>query len=338
MARSTGVGVASSDADAVAENDPVAQPRQNPWSRRFERYLPVLLLLPSIIAIGVFVYGFIAWTGWVSVSNWNTFVRDLSFGGFDAYVRLLSDFRFLSGLRNVIVFTILFVGVSVVIGLLLATLLDRDPWGAPLWRNLFLFPLAISFVVTGVVWQWLFNPRAGVNLLLERLGTETLPLWYVSTEIIPGWRWGQIDVAIPVALVAVVIAAVWQMSGFAMAIYLAGLQGISQDLREAARVDGASEPQIYRRVILPMLLPMTITIVIVLGHISLKTFDLIYVMTGPGTGYVTDVPAVYMYESTFRANQFARGAAISVVLLVLVVALMAPAVWARNRTEEAASE
>lgn len=338
MAQSTGVGVASGGADAVADDELVARPRQRAWARRFERYLPVLLLLPSIIAIGVFVYGFIAWTGWVSVSNWTTFVRDLSFRGFDAYVRLLSDFRFLSGLRNVIVFTILFVGVSVVIGLLLATLLDRDPWGAPLWRNLFLFPLAISFVVTGVVWQWLFNPRAGVNLLLERLGTETLPLWYVSTEIIPGWRWGQIDVVIPVALVAVVIAAVWQMSGFAMAIYLAGLQGISDDLREAARVDGASEPQIYRRVILPMLLPMTITIVIVLGHISLKTFDLIYVMTGPGTGYVTDVPAVYMYESTFRANQFARGAAISVVLLVLVVALMAPAVWARNRTEEAASE
>ncbi|TVP68727.1 MAG: sugar ABC transporter permease [Nitriliruptor sp.] len=316
----------------------MAQRPRSPWARRFEKYLPVLLLLPSILAIGVFVYGFIAWTGWVSVSNWTSFVRDLSFAGFDAYTRLFSDFRFLSGMRNVIVFTILFVGVSVVIGLVLAMLLDRDPWGAPVWRNLFLFPLAISFVVTGVVWQWLFNPRAGVNLILERLGAETLPMWYVSTEIIPGWRWGQIDVAIPVALVAVVVAAVWQMSGFAMAIYLAGLQGISEDLREAARVDGASESQIYRRVILPMLLPMTITIVIVLGHISLKTFDLIFVMTGPGTGYVTDVPAVYMYESTFRANQFARGAAISVVLLVLVVALMAPAVWARNRTEEAASE
>ncbi len=338
MAQSTGVDVASGDVDAVPDDSGMARRPRSPWARRFEKYLPVLLLLPSILAIGVFVYGFIAWTGWVSVSNWTSFVRDLSFAGFDAYTRLFSDFRFLSGMRNVIVFTILFVGVSVVIGLVLAMLLDRDPWGAPVWRNLFLFPLAISFVVTGVVWQWLFNPRAGVNLILERLGAETLPMWYVSTEIIPGWRWGQIDVAIPVALVAVVVAAVWQMSGFAMAIYLAGLQGISEDLREAARVDGASESQIYRRVILPMLLPMTITIVIVLGHISLKTFDLIFVMTGPGTGYVTDVPAVYMYESTFRANQFARGAAISVVLLVLVVALMAPAVWARNRTEEAASE
>jgi len=324
--------------DAGSTRVEPASPARIRRRRSFERALPVLLLLPSILAMGVFVYGFVAWTGWVSVSNWTTFVRDMSFGGFDAYTRLLGDFRFLSGLRNVIVFTVLFVGVSVVLGLLLAVLLDRDPWGGPLWRNIFLFPLAISFVVTGVVWQWLLNPRAGVNLLFERFGVETLPLWYVSTEVVPGWRWGQIDLVIPVALVAVVIAAAWQMSGFAMAIYLAGLQGISEDLREAARVDGASEFSIYRRVILPMLRPMTITIVIVLGHISLKTFDLIYVMTGPGTGYVTDVPAVYMYESTFRANQFARGAAISVVLLVLVVLLMAPAIWARNKTEEASRE
>ncbi len=322
----------------LLDHAPSRATRRRRMPRRLERALPILLLVPSILGIGVFVYGFIAWTGWVSVSNWTTFVQDLSFRGFDAYVRLLTDFRFLSGLRNVIVFTVLFVGACVLIGLALAILLDRQPWGAPLWRNLFLFPLAISFVVTGVVWQWLLNPRAGVNLILDTLGVETLPMWYISTEIIPGWQWGQIEVAIPVALVAVVIAAAWQMAGFAMAIYLAGLQGVSDDLREAARVDGASEFSIYRRIILPMLRPMTITIVIVLGHISLKTFDLIFVMTGPGTGYVTDVPAVYMYESTFRANQFARGAAISVVLLILVVALMAPAVWARNRTEEATRE
>jgi glucose/mannose transport system permease protein len=123
-----------------------------------------------------------------------------------------------------------------------------------------------------------------------------------------------------------------------MAIYLAGLQGIPEELREAARVDGASEAQIYRRVILPMLRPMTITIVLVLGHISLKTFDLIFVMTGPGTGYVTDVPAVYMYQTTFRGNLFNRGAAISIVLLALVVLLMVPALWARKRSEETTRE
>lgn len=337
MATDTKPVSGSASTDSLLARAPTARRRPRAYPA-LDRAMPFLLLLPSVVAISVFVYGFIGWTGWVSVSNWTTFVQDLSFRGFDAYVRLLTDFRFLSGLRNVIAFTILFVGACLLVGLLLAILLDRQPWGQPLWRNLFLFPLAISFVVTGVVWQWLLNPGAGVNVLLAGWGFENLPLWYVSTDIIPGWQWGRIQLAVPVALLSVVAAAGWQMSGFAMAIYLAGLQGVSEDLREAARVDGASEFNIYRRVILPLLRPMTITIVIVLGHISLKTFDLIYVMTGPGTGYVTDVPAVYMYEATFRANQFSRGAAISVILLLLVIALMAPAVWARNKTEESGRE
>ena len=316
------------------------EPSQPPAARerarrgRGDRIVTLLMIAPSVIAIGVFVYGFIAWTGWVSVSNWTSFVRDMSFGGFDAYQWMLTDFRYLSGLRNVIVFTILFVGASLLMGLLIAIALDRSPRLSAVWRTIFLFPLAISFVVTGVVWQWLLNPSAGLNIPLANLGLEDLPLWYVSTTIVPGVSWGRIELVVPLALVAVVIAAVWQLSGFAMAIYLAGLQGVSDDLREAARVDGASELQLYRRVILPMLKPMTITIIIVLGHMALKTFDLIYTMTGPGTGYVTDVPAVYMYEATFRANQFARGAAISMSLLVLMLALMGPAIRARRKVEE----
>lgn len=311
------------------------RPRRAELSR--ERFLPVLMVAPSIIAIGVFVYGFIAWTGWVSLSNWSSFVRDLSFNGLDAYRWMLGDFRYLSGLRNVVVFTVLFVGTSLIIGLLVAMALDRNPRGSPVWRTIFLFPLAISFVVTGVVWQWLLNPSAGLNIPLANIGLEELPLWYVSTTIVPGVSWGRIELAIPLALVAVVVAAVWQLSGFATAIYLAGLQGVNDELREAARIDGASEVQVYRRVILPLLKPMTITIIIVLGHMALKTFDLIYTMTGPGTGYVTDVPAVYMYETTFRGNQFARGAAISISLLVLMLLLMGPAIRARRKVEQETS-
>lgn len=311
------------------------KPRRAELSR--ERFLPVLMVAPSIVAIGIFVYGFIAWTGWVSVSNWTSFVRDLSFSGLDAYRWMLGDFRYLSGLRNVVVFTVLFVGTSLIIGLLVAMALDRNPRGSPVWRTIFLFPLAISFVVTGVVWQWLLNPSAGLNIPLANIGLEELPLWYVSTTIVPGVSWGRIELVIPLALVAVVVAAVWQLSGFATAIYLAGLQGVNDELREAARIDGASEVQVYRRVILPLLKPMTITIIIVLGHMALKTFDLIYTMTGPGTGYVTDVPAVYMYETTFRGNQFARGAAISISLLVLMLLLMGPAIRARRKVEQETS-
>ena len=302
-----------------------------------ERVVPILMVAPSVLAIGIFVYGFIGWTGWVSVSNWDSFVRDLSFGGFDAYRWMLGDFRYLSGLRNVVVFTVLFVGTSLLVGLAVAMALDRSPRGSPVWRTIFLFPLAISFVVTGVVWQWLLNPSAGLNIPLANMGLEDLPLWYVSTTIVPGFNWGRIEMVIPLALIAVVVAAVWQLSGFAMAIYLAGLQGVNDELREAARVDGASERQVYRHIILPMLKPMTITIIIVLGHMALKTFDLIFTMTGPGTGYVTDVPAVYMYESTFRANQFARGGAISMSLLVLMLLLMGPAIRARRKVEQETS-
>ena len=310
--------------------------RRRPALRR-ERVVPVLMIAPSVLAIAIFVYGFIGWTGWVSVSSWDSFVRDLSFSGLDAYRWMLGDFRYLSGLRNVVVFTVLFVGTSLLVGLLVAMALDRSPRGSPVWRTIFLFPLAISFVVTGVVWQWLLNPSAGLNIPLAGMGLEDLPLWYVSTTIVPGVNWGRIEMVIPLALIAVVVAAVWQLSGFSMAIYLAGLQGVNDELREAARVDGASERQVYRHIILPLLKPMTITIIIVLGHMALKTFDLIYTMTGPGTGYVTDVPAVYMYESTFRANQFARGAAISMSLLVLMLLLMGPAIRARRKVEQETS-
>ena len=318
-----------------ASGGPRPARRRSAFSR--ERVVPVLMVAPSVVAIGIFVYGFIGWTGWVSLSNWDSFVRDMSFGGLEAYRWMLGDFRYLSGLRNVVVFTVLFVGVSLIVGLLVAMALDRSPRGSPVWRTIFLFPLAISFVVTGVVWQWLLNPSAGLNIPLANMGLEDLPLWYVSTTIVPGFNWGRIEMVIPLALIAVVVAAVWQLSGFSMAIYLAGLQGVNDELREAARVDGASERQIYRHIILPLLKPMTITIIIVLGHMALKTFDLIYTMTGPGTGYVTDVPAVYMYESTFRANQFARGAAISISLLVLMLLLMGPAIRARRKVEQETS-
>ncbi|MGH9167030.1 MAG: carbohydrate ABC transporter permease [Acidimicrobiia bacterium] len=306
--------------------------RVSPTTRRqLERLLPLLLLTPSALAVGVFVYGFIAWTGYVSLSGWTTFVRDLSFAGLRAYRVLASDFRFQADLRNVIVFMVLFVGISLAIGLALAIALDRQPWGQGFFRNLFLFPMSIAFVVTGVVWQWLLNPSTGYNLILRGLGWENPPRWYIDTTIWPGWDFLQIELLVPLALLAVVVAAVWQMSGFAMAIFLAGLQGVPDELREAARVDGAAEWQLYRHVLLPLLFPLTATIVIVLGHISLKTFDLVVAMTGPGSGFVTDVPGVYMFQTTFRGNNFSRGAAIAVVMLVLVSALIVPYLATQRR-------
>ena len=292
--------------------------------RQKEQWLAFLLVLPSFLAVAIFVYGFIGWTGAVSFTEWNTLVPNWSWAGLKNYLYLFNDLRFQADLRNTLVFTVFFILLSAGLGLLLAVLLDRRIRAEGWFRNIFIFPMALSFIVTGVVWQWIFNPSTGINLLLKEWGLERLPQWYVDTRVIPGVEWGQISFGIPLALIAVVIAAVWQLSGFAMAMYLAGLRAIPEEIREAARVDGANEWQVFRKVILPQLRPITLSVIIILGHISLKIFDLIYAMTGPGAMFVTDMPGVYMFETTFRGNHYAQGAAIAVIMLILVCALIIP--------------
>lgn len=296
--------------------------RRSIW--KSEKLVPILMLLPSLAAIAIFVYGFIAWTGYVSLSEWNTLVKNLTFAGFSNYSFLFNDFRFQSDLRNTVMFTALFIAGGMLVGLFLAIMVDRKIRGEAFFRNIFVFPMALSFVVTGVVWQWILNPTTGVNLLLKSLGVTNLPNWFISTEIIPKIHLGQIDFGFPVAIIAVAIAAIWQMSGFAMAMYLAGLRNISEELREAARVDGASEWQVLWKVILPQLKPITMSLIIILAHISLKIFDLVYAMTGPGAMFVTDVPGVYMFETTFRGNHYAQGAGIAMIMLLLVSLLIIP--------------
>lgn len=290
-----------------------------------DQWTAVAFLIPSVILILIFVYGFIGWTGYVSLSNYNSLVPDFSFAGLQNYIYLFQDFRFQSDLRNTLFFTILFIGLVIIMGLGLAILIDQKLKGEAIFRNIFLFPMALSFVVTGVVWQWLFNPSTGFNQFLSVFGIQ--PKWYTDTNILAGFEWGSIEFGLPVAIIAVVIAAVWQMTGFSLAMYLAGLRGIPDELREAARMDGATEFQIYRKVVLPMLMPITMSVVIIMAHISLKIFDLIYSMTGPGANFVTDVPGVYMFETTFRGNYYANGAAIAIIMLLLVAVFIVPYLW-----------
>ncbi|MBA2874531.1 carbohydrate ABC transporter permease [Thermaerobacillus caldiproteolyticus] len=279
-------------------------------------------LLPSIVLIFIFVYGFIGWTGYVSLSSWNSLVPDFSFAGLKNYAYLFSDFRFQADLRNTLVFTILFISVVIILGQFLAILLDQKLRGESIFRNIFFFPMALSFVVTGVVWQWLLNPSTGINLFLKKIGFESK--WYTDTNILASLHWGKIEFGVPVAMIAVVIAAVWQMTGFAVAMYLAGLRAIPDEVREAARMDGATEFQIYRKIIIPLLRPITVSVIIIMAHISLKIFDLIYAMTGPGANFVTDVPGVYMFETTFRGNYYANGAAIAIIMLLSVALFIVP--------------
>jgi len=289
----------------------------------------IAFLIPSILLILVFVYGFIGWTGYVSLSNYNSIMPDFSFAGLKNYIYLFNDFRFQADLRNTLFFTVLFIGLVIILGLGLAILIDQKLKGESVFRNIFLFPMALSFVVTGVVWQWLLNPSTGFNQFLSVFGIQ--PKWYTDTNILAGFQWGNIEFGLPVAIIAVVIAAVWQMTGFSLAMYLAGLRGIPDEMREAARMDGASEFQIYRKIILPMMVPITMSVVIIMAHISLKIFDLVYAMTGSGANFVTDVPGVYMFETTFRGNYYANGAAIAIIMLLLVAIFIVPYLWSSRK-------
>ena len=321
----------------------------------WERIVSILLISPSVLAIAVFVYGFIAFTGFVSLTKWDRLVPDFSLVGLSNYQRLFANQRFQIDLRNTVGFTLLFLLVCLVLGFLLAFLLDRRIRGEGLFRSIYLFPMAIYFIVTGIAWRWLLNPGSpemgatGVNLLFEKLGLGFLKwgwftdpaVWHIPSDSLVGRVLGQIGlgglatplIGVSAGVVSLVLAAAWQMSGYTMAMYLAGLRGIPDELREAARVDGASEWQILWNIILPLLRPITLSAVIILGHISLKIYDLVVAMTGPGIGFSTDVPAFFMWDTTFRGNHFARGAAIAMVLLVLVALLIVPYLKWSTRSE-----
>src|SRR5580704_10590326 len=319
-----------------------------------ERILPPLILVPSMAAIITFVYIFILITIWVSLSRWGTLRIDWRPRDplFEAYAQMFAMPRWHADLRNVLVFTVLFLSISIGVGLLLALFLDRRLLGYTVFRNIFLFPYALSFIVTGIAWRWIFNPETGINLLFDGLGINHLitsmggppfkPGWTTDPAVlfsINGWLGNifpavkdmSIQFGIPVALIPVVIAAAWQLTGFSMAMYIAGMSTISPELREAARIDGANEFQIYTNVIMPLLRPVTVSTAIILGHVSLKIFDLVFAMTGSGPGFATDVPGIFVFDQTFKATKYNLGAAASVVMLFLVSVIIVPYLWSNLR-------
>ena len=278
-----------------------------------DRYLSILIISPSILAVLIFVYGFIGWSVRVSLSNWKGLNPDYSWAGLKNYLALFSDPRFHVDIRNTLIFTGVFVIGSIVLGFLLAVMLDQGLRGEGFFRSLFLFPMAISYIVTGVVWRWLMNPAmgsrmSGINLLFSYLNLDFLVNSWHTTP-----KWG---------MAAIALAAIWQMSGYTMALYLAGLRAIPHELREAARIDGASEIQIYRHIIVPLLAPVSLSALIILGHMSLKVFDLIIAIAGKQLPL--DVPAIYMWQTTFDGLFYSRGAAIGVLLLLSVAILIIP--------------
>jgi glucose/mannose transport system permease protein len=294
---------------------------------RIRRWGPGLLLVsPSLILLGVFVYGFLGWNLRVSLSDWRGLRPRYDYAGLDNYQRLPDDSRFTDDLQNVIVFTLVFVGGALVVGFLLALLLERGVRGEGFFRGVFLFPMAISFIATAIIWRWLLNnasgsQETGFNKLFDAVGLD-----FLSNDWFKAER--------PWAVAAVALPAGWALCGYIMALFLAGMRGVSDDLREAARVDGANEPKVFWYVVRPMLLPVVMSAVVILAHISLKTFDLMFAMDVESRKIET--PALYMWFTTFDGFNFSRGAAIATLLVVGISVVVVPYIWYSIRAERRA--
>ena len=288
-----------------------------------DRYLSIILISPSILAVAIFVYGFIGWSIRVSLSKWKGLNPDYTWAGLDKLFEFIQRSPFSCGCTQYLDFYRRFCGRKYIIGVFLGSHLDQGLKGESFFRSLFLFPMAISYIVTGVVWRWLMNPAegsrmSGLNLLFSNLNLDFLVNKWHTT---PNW-----------GMAAIALAAIWQMSGYTMALYLAGLRAIPEELREAAQIDGATEFQTYRNIILPLLSPVTLSALIILGHMSFKVFDLIIAVAGKQLPL--DVPAIYMWQTTFDGLFYGRGAAIGIILLISVAVLIIPYIRYTLKTED----
>jgi glucose/mannose transport system permease protein len=294
--------------------------------RSARRWGPGLLLVsPSIVLIGVFVYGLIGWNVKVSLSNWREAQHTTKWAGLAAYRDLRSDPAWTENVHHILLFTATFIIGALLVGLMLAFLLEKGVRGEGFFRSVYLFPMAISFIAAGVVWRWLMNPApgdrsSGLNVVFDKLGVGFLGnQWYLDQ------RWGMAAMAMP---------AIWALGGYIMALYLAGFRGVPEELREAARMDGASEWRVYRHVVFPHLRPVTLGALIILGHISIKVFDLIVAIGGKQL--ITQVPAVYMWILIYDARDYAKGAAIATLLLIGISILIIPYLIYTVRSERRA--
>lgn len=277
---------------------------------RSDNLLAILVLSPSLAAVAIFIYAFVLWTGHIALVRWDDLRPDYAFVGAHNLIRLFATDRFLIDLHNTAIFFILFLAESMVVGFLLAAFLDHGVKGEAILRTIYLLPFAVSAIVTGVAWRWLMFPGSGINLLFKRVGLGFIhPSWFADPHI---------------GIAAVTIAASWQMSGYAMALYLAGLRTIPAELRETAQIDGAGGVAYYRHVAIPMLMPVTFTNFVILGTIALRLFDLTSSMTSSGPAYADDTLAFFMFQTTFQSNHFSQGGAIAVVMLFFACCLTVP--------------
>ncbi|MFC3626655.1 carbohydrate ABC transporter permease [Vogesella amnigena] len=282
-----------------------------------DRWLPKLVLSPTLAASLVFVYGFIAWTGWLSFTESRLMPR-FEWAGFVQYQALFENERWWTAAANLGIFGSLFILICLLVGLLMAVLLDQKIRAEGALRTIYLYPMALSFVVTGTAWKWMLNPDMGLQKVMNDFGFADFTFdWLVNPDM---------------SIYTVVIAGVWQSSGFVMALFLAGLRGIDDSIIKAAQVDGASLPTIYRRILIPSLRPVFFSVLLILSHIAIKSFDLVMALTGGGPGTSSDVPAIFMYQFAFTRGQLGQGAASAMMMLFTIVAVLVPLMYMETRS------
>ena len=283
-----------------------------------ERNVPRILLAPSFVAVLIFVYGFIAWTAWVSLTR-SRLLPKYEIEGFIQYDRLFAAPRWDTAMNNLFIFGALFIVVSMLLGLLLAILLDQKIRTEGALRTIYLYPMALSMIVTGTSWKWIMNPGLGIEALVRGWGFESFSFdWVIDPDM---------------AIYAIVIAAVWQASGFVMALFLAGLRSVDEEIIKAARIDGIPTWRIYSAIIIPSMAPIFLSAFIVLAHLAIKSFDLVIALTGGGPGYATDLPATYMYAMAFSRGDIGQAASSAMVMMAVVFAIVVPYLYSELRAK-----
>jgi glucose/mannose transport system permease protein len=281
-----------------------------------DRWLPRLVLAPTVVASLVFVYGFIGVTGFLSLTG-SRLMPNYEYAGFGQYAALFDLDRWWVAAANLGVFGALFIAICVALGLLLAIFLDQKIRLEGALRAVYLYPMALSFIVTGAAWKWILNPGLGLEKMVHGWGFPNFTFdWLINPDM---------------AIYTVVIAAVWQSSGFVMALFLAGLRSIDDSIIKAAQVDGASLPAIYRRIVIPSLRPVFFSVFLILAHIAIKSFDLVMALTAGGPGTSSTTPAVFMYQYSFSRGQLGLGAASAMMMLATVTAVLVPMMYLETK-------
>ena len=281
-----------------------------------ERNVPKLVLAPSFVAILVFVYGFIAWTAWISFTK-SRLMPKYELDGVGQYERLFAAPRWDVAMDNLFIFGGLFIVISMLIGLLLAIFLDQKIRAEGVLRTVYLYPMALSLIVTGTAWKWILNPGLGIQETVRGWGFESFTFdWLIRPEM---------------AIYTVVLAAVWQASGFVMALFLAGLRSVDTEIIRAAQVDGIPNHRIYSAIIIPTMAPIFLSAFIVLAHLAIKAFDLVIALTNGGPGYSTDLPATYMYAMAFSRGDLGQAASSAMVMMAVIFAIVVPYLYSELR-------